>query len=89
MSEIKMSYIIIEKQKHESKKVKDILLEIIDEVVESRTDDTIRIGKVIIRYRIKQLTNSKHCFLEMKSNARVNQSIPALLIINNGDYFKI
>ena len=33
MAEIKMSYIFIEKQKHESKEMQEILLEVIDDAV--------------------------------------------------------
>lgn len=83
MAEIRLSYIIIEKQKHESKQIKDILLEIIDGVVDARNDEVIKIGSVNVIYRIIQQRNSKQCFLEMSSKARVNQGIAALQRIDN------
>ncbi len=78
MAEIKMSYIFIEKQKHESKTLQDILLEIIDSTVEIRDDGVLRLDDVDISYRIIQKRNSKRCFLEMTSKERVTRSIPAL-----------
>lgn len=87
MAEIKMSYIFIEKQKHELKTMQEILLEIIDNVVEVRDDENLKIDNVDIQYRIIQKRNSKYCFLEMTSKARVNRSIPALKKIDDG-FFK-
>lgn len=78
MAEIKMSYIFIEKKKHESKTIQEILLGIIDNTVETRDDEVLKIDDVDIRYRIIQKRNSKRCFLEMTSNKRVTTSIPAL-----------
>lgn len=78
MSEIKMSYIFIEKQKHESKSMQEILLEIIDNTVETRDNKILRVDDVDINYRIIQKRNSKRCFLEMTSKERVTRSIPAL-----------
>ncbi|WP_251392536.1 hypothetical protein [Mediterraneibacter agrestimuris] len=78
MAEIKMSYIFIEKQKHELKTLQDILLEIIDSTVEIRDDRVLRLDDVDISYRIIQKRNSKRCFLEMTSKERVTRSIPAL-----------
>lgn len=87
MAEIKMSYIFIEKQKHELKTMQEILLEIIDNAVEVRDDENLKIDNVDIQYRIIQKRNSKYCFLEMTSKARVNRSIPALKKIDDG-FFK-
>lgn len=78
MAEIKMSYIFIEKQKHESKSLQDILLEIIDSTVEIQDDGILRLDDVDISYRIIQKKNSKRCFLEMTSNERVTRSVPTL-----------
>lgn len=78
MAEVKMSYIFIEKQKHESKTMQEILLEIIDNTVETREDEFLKIDNVDISYRIIQKRNSKRCFLEMTSTERVTRSIPAL-----------
>ncbi len=78
MAEIKMSYIFIEKQKHESKILKEVLLEIIDEVVQVRDDEILKVNDIDIKYRIIQKKKSKRCFLEMTSSARVNRCIPAL-----------
>ena len=78
MAEIKMSYIFIEKQKHESKTMQEILLEIIDNTVETRENDFLKIDNIDISYRIIQKRNSKRCFLEMTSTERVTRSIPAL-----------
>lgn len=78
MAEVKMSYIFIEKQKHESKTMQEILLEIIDNTVETREDKFLKIDNVDISYRIIQKRNSKRCFLEMTSTERVTRSIPAL-----------
>ena len=87
MAEIKMSYIFIEKQKHESKTLQEILLEIIDSVVEIRDDESLKVDNIDIQYRIIQKKNSEYCFLEMTSKDRVNRSIPALKKIDDA-YFK-
>lgn len=78
MAEIKMSYIFIEKQTHESKTMQEILLEIIDNTVETREEEILTVDNVNIKYRIIQKRNSKRCFLEMTSKERVTQSVPAL-----------
>lgn len=78
MAEIKMSYIFIQKEKHESKTLQEILVEIIDGVVQERNDAVIKADNIDIRYRIIQKRNSKRCFLEMVSKDRINRSIPAL-----------
>ena len=78
MAEIKMSYFFIEKQKHESKTMREILLEIIDNTVETRDDEFLKVDNVDASYRIIQKKNSKRCFLEMTSKERVTRSIPAL-----------
>lgn len=78
MAEIKMSYIFIQKEKHESKTLQEILVEIIDGVVQERNDEVIKADNIDIRYRIIQKRNSKRCFLEMVSKDRINRSIPAL-----------
>ena len=83
MAEIKMSYIFIEKQKHESKEMQEILLEVIDDVVQERTSDTIIVNKVEIEYRIIQKKNSERCFLEMSSTDRVNRAIGALQVVDD------
>ena len=44
MAEIKMSYIFIEKEKHESKILKEVLLEIIDEIVQVRDDEILKVN---------------------------------------------
>lgn len=64
MAEVKMSYIFIEKQKHESKTMQEILLKIIDNTVETREDEFLKIDNVDISYRIIQKRNSKRCFLK-------------------------
>ncbi len=76
-----MSYIFIEKQKHESKEMQEILLEIIDEVVQERTSDAITVNDVEIEYRIIQKRDSERCFLEMLSTERVNKAIAALQVV--------
>ena len=73
MAEIKMSYIFIEKQKHESKILKEILLEIIDEIGQVRDDEILKVNDIDIKYRIIQKKKSKRCFLEMSSSARINR----------------
>lgn len=78
MAEIKMSYIFIEKQEHESKTTQEILLEIIDNKVDTRGDEILKVDNIDIEYRIIQKRNSERCFLEMISRKRVNRSIPAL-----------
>ena len=83
MAEIKMSYIFIEKQKHESKTLQEILLEIIDSAVEVRDDEILKIDNIDVQYRIIQKKDSEYCFLEMASKARVNRVIPALKTIDD------
>ncbi|MBE6007752.1 MAG: hypothetical protein E7235_00975 [Lachnospiraceae bacterium] len=78
MAEIKMSYIFIEKLEHESKGIREILLEIIDTVAQNRDEELISVGNVDIKYRIIQKQRSKRCFLEMVSTARVNKAVSAL-----------
>lgn len=83
MAEIKMSYIFIEKQKHESKAMQEILLEVIDDAVQERTSDAIIVNDVEIEYRIIQKKNSERCFLEMSSTERVNKAIGALQVVDD------
>ena len=78
MAEIKMSYIFIEKQKHDSKMLKEVILEIIDKVVQVRDDEILKVDDIDIKYRIIQKKKSKRCFLEMTSSARVNHCLSAL-----------
>jgi len=78
MAELKMSYIFIQKKKHESKTLQEILLELIDNTVETREDEFLRVDNVNINYRIIQKRNSERCFLEMISKERVTKSVPAL-----------
>ena len=87
MSEVKMSYIFLEKGKHESKEMKEIILEIIDDIVEEREEAVLKIDNIDITYRIIQKQNSKRCFLEMNSKERVNRSIPVLQKIDTA-FFK-
>ena len=75
MAEIKMSYIFIEKEKHESKILKEVLLEIIDEIVQVRDDEILKVNDIDIKYRIIQKKKSKRCFLEMTLSARVSRCI--------------
>lgn len=49
MAEIKMSYIFIEKEKHESKILKEVLLEIIDEIVQVRDDEILKVNDIDIK----------------------------------------
>lgn len=83
MAEIKMSYIFIEKQKNESKTIQEILLEIIDDAVQARDEEIIKVNGIDIKYRIIQKRNSKRCFFEMTSRERVTKSIPALQIVDD------
>lgn len=83
MAEIKMSYIFIEKQKHESKEMQEILLEVIDAAVQKRTSDTIMVNDVKIKYRIIQKKKSERCFLEMSSTEHVNKAIGALQVVDD------
>ena len=63
MAEIKMSYIFIEKEKHESKILKEVLLEIIDEIVQVRDDEILKVNDIDIKYRIIQKKKSKRFFI--------------------------
>lgn len=83
MAEIKMSYIFIKKQKHESKEMQEILLGIIDDVVQERTSDTITVNDVEIEYRIIQKRDSERCFLEMSLAERENKAISALQVVDD------
>lgn len=83
MAEIKMSYIFIEKQKHESKTLKEILLEIIGNTVEMQNDEILKIDNTDVQFHIIQKKNSEYCFLEMTSKDRVNRAIKALKTIDN------
>lgn len=73
-----MSYIFIEKKKHESKTIKEILLEIIDGVVQARDDYILKVDDMNIRYRIIQKKKSTRCYLEMVSKGKANCCISAL-----------
>ena len=78
MAEIKMSYIFIEKEKNESKTMKEILLERVDNVVQMRNKNDFKVDDIVITYRIIQRDNSKRCFLELICKERVNRCISAL-----------
>ena len=73
MAEIKMSYIFIEKQKHESKEMQEILLEVIDDAVQERTPDTIIVNDVEIEYRIIQKKNSERCFPQARQALKLRE----------------
>ena len=62
MAEIKMSYIFIEKEKNESKTMKEILLERVDNVVQMRNKNDFKVDDTVVTYRIIQNENSKRCF---------------------------
>jgi len=83
MAEIKMSYIFITKEIHNQKLIKEILIDIIDNVVEERVDDRLKIDNINAKYRIIQKKGSNRCYFEMIANERVNRSIPALLKIDS------
>lgn len=78
MAEIKMSYIFIEKEKNESKTMKEILLERVDNVVQMRNKNDFKVDDTVVTYRIIQKENSKRCFLELICKERINRCISAL-----------
>ena len=65
MAEIKMSYIFIEKEKNESKTMKEILLERVDNVVQMRNKNDFKVDDTVVTYRIIQKENKNRCFLEL------------------------
>ena len=83
MAEIKMSYIFLEKEKHESKTIQKIIIEIIDNTVDKREEKNLIVDNTKIKYRIIQKENSNRCFLEMVEKERVNYSIAALKKVDN------
>ena len=83
MAEIKMSYIFLEKEKHESKTIQKIIIEIIDNTVDKREEKNLIVDNTKIKYRIIQKENSNRCFLEMVAKERVNYSIAALKKVDN------
>lgn len=58
MAEIKMSYIFLEKEKHESKTIQKIIIEIIDNTVDKREEKNLIVDNTKIKYRIIQKENS-------------------------------
>lgn len=82
MSEIRMSYIFIEKKTHESKSLEEILIEIIESNTKRNTASNVSVNDVDIEYRIIQKANPKRCYLEMISNARVNKATSALCTLD-------
>lgn len=83
MAEIKMSYIFIEKEKHESKTTQEILLDILDGVVQERSEKKFKVNEIEVQYRIIQKRNSNRCFLEVTSEARINKLIPTIQKVDN------
>ena len=77
MGNIKMSYIFLEKEKHEKKMMKEIILDVIDQVIQERNDEIFKMDNVDVKYRIIQKANSGRCFLEMetKNNIRCIQAL--------------
>lgn len=83
MASIKLGYIFIEKKKHESMTTKDLIEQIIDEVVDFRDGDSIRFdcdkSEAYIKYRMIQKRKSSRCYLELETvGLRVNKAIEQL-----------
>lgn len=87
MAEIKMSYIFLEKEKHDSKSLQEILLDVINDSIEFRYERIFSVEGIDVSYRIIQKQNSKRCFLELSAKERVNKSILALQKIDTA-FFK-
>lgn len=86
LAEIKMSYICIEKEKEQTKTVKELVLEIIDKVTDSRDNKSIKVNEfkgLDIHYRIVQKKELNRCYFEIISSARVNKAVSSLKIIDN------
>lgn len=78
IAEIVLSYVFIEKEKHEEKTVQELILQMLDEISCKRDDETIVMDsgdKHEIFYRIVQKKNSDKCYLELISKMRVNTGI--------------
>lgn len=83
MSEIKMSYIFIEKKKHSDRNIKELVLGIVDKIADQRDEDSIQISRAgRIEYRIIQKKNSTKCYLELISKERANRAVVSLEMVD-------
>ncbi len=87
MAEMIMSYIFIEKEKCEDRKLKDIIYEIIKNTVTSMGEKKLVIKMnekdYEVEYEIKQKRNSECCYLVLVCRERVNIATSLLDNINN------
>lgn len=79
MATVKLEYIFIEKEKHESKTVKMLIEEIMKNVSDQLDNDIIKFDNdkegECIKYRIVQRHNSNRCYLEMETvGLRINKA---------------
>lgn len=79
MSSVKLEYIFIEKEKHDSQSVKLVIMEIMKNVVDHMDDNFIRFDSdkegEYIKYQIFQKSNSIKCYLEMETvGLRINKA---------------
>lgn len=80
MSSVKLEYIFIEKEKHDSKSVKIIIKEIIKDVADFMDDNSIRScndkESEYIKYQIFQKSDSTRCYLKMETvGLRINKAV--------------
>lgn len=84
MADIKMSYIFIEKERHSSKSLRKIILDIIDTISEVRDEQIISLAEddgLKVNYIIQKKKKDRYYF-EVLSGMRVNKSIVALNLID-------
>lgn len=79
MASVKLEYIFIEKEKHDSKSVKILIKEIMGNVSDYLADDFLKFNNdrdnEYIKYRIVQKKNSNKCYLEMETvGLRINKA---------------
>ena len=77
-----MSYIFLPKEQHESKSVKDLVLEVVDNVSEFRNDTMINVAGRSVQYRIGIQQSSHNVYLDIICVDRANKAILAIEKIN-------
>lgn len=71
-----MDYILIGKNKHEEKAIRELLMDFISQNFEELSSNCIKINKVdtesLVQYSLEQKRNSERCYAHFVSNRRVN-----------------
>lgn len=86
MAKIQMDYVLVEKNKHEEKTIRELLMDFVSENFEVFDANYIKINEddveSLVQYSLEQKKNSVRCYAHFVSNRRVNLATKDLEIIH-------